>query len=135
MSFVPGETEAGIRAEIERRVAEVAAHSAWLRAHPPRVDYFGWHAEPWLQDEQALFVQEFLRVVRAERASEFGDPLPVAMGNTSGLDTRFAAFYGMPALAFGPKGANLHGADEYVELDTVIETARLLALFASEWCV
>ena len=56
------------------------------------------------------------------------------MGNTSGLDTRFAAFYGMPALAFGPKGANLHGADEYVELDTVIETARLLALFAAEWC-
>jgi acetylornithine deacetylase len=134
MSFVPGETEAGIRAEIERRVAEVASRSPWLRAHPPQVDYFGWHAEPWLQDEQAPLVQEFLRVVRAARASEFGDPLPVAMGNTSGLDTRFAAFYGMPALAFGPKGANLHGADEYVELDTVIETARLLALFAAEWC-
>ncbi len=134
MSFVPGETEAGIRAEIERRVAEVASHSAWLRAHPPKVDYFGWHAEPWLQDEKHPFVQEFLRVVRASRAPEFGDPLPVAMGNTSGLDTRFAAYYGMPALAFGPKGANLHGADEYVELDTVVETARLLALFAAEWC-
>ncbi|MEO6061403.1 MAG: ArgE/DapE family deacylase [Thermoflexales bacterium] len=134
MSFIPGETEAGIRAEIERRVAAVAARSAWLRAHPPRVDYFGWHAEPWLQDERHPFVQDFLRVVRGSRASEFGDPLPLAMGNTSGLDTRFAAYYDMPALAFGPKGANLHGADEYVELDTVFETARLLALFAAEWC-
>jgi len=134
MSFVPGETEAKIRSEIERRVAEVASRSAWLSAHPPQVDYFGWHAEPWLQDEAHPFVQDFLRVVRAARDSEFGDPLPLAMGNTSGLDTRFAAFYGMPALAFGPKGANLHGADEYVELDTVVETARLLALFAAEWC-
>ena len=134
MSFVPGETEAGVRAEIERRVAAVAAQSAWLRAHPPQVDYFGWHAEPWLQDEKHPFVQDFLRTVRGSRAPGYSDPLPVAMGNTSGLDTRFAAFYGMPALAFGPKGANLHGADEYVELDTVIETTRLLALFAAEWC-
>jgi acetylornithine deacetylase len=35
MSFVPGETEAGVRREIAERVASVARASAWLREHPP----------------------------------------------------------------------------------------------------
>lgn len=56
------------------------------------------------------------------------------MGLTAGLDTRFAGLYGVPAFAWGPKGANLHGADEYVELDSVIEVARTLSLFALRWC-
>jgi len=134
MSFVPGETETGVREEIARRIAEVAAHSPWLRAHPPALTFFGWHAEPWLQDEAAPLVQDFLGLLAGARLPGFSDPIPYAVGITAGLDTRFAALYDTPALAWGPKGANLHGADEYVELDTVVETARLLALFASQWC-
>lgn len=134
MSFVPGESQAGVRAEIARRIADVAARSPWLAEHPPKVQYFGWHAEPWVQDENAPFVQAFLASTRAHRDPGFEDPLPVAMGITAGLDTRFAAGYGVPALAWGPNGGRLHGADEYVELDTVVETARLLAIFAADWC-
>jgi hypothetical protein len=51
MSFVPAETEAGVRREIAERVASVARASAWLREHPPTIEYFGWHAEPWIQGE------------------------------------------------------------------------------------
>ncbi len=134
MSFVPGETEAGTRAEIERRVGEVASRSSWLAEHPPVVTYFGWHTEPWVQDEGHPFVRSFLRVIGDSRAPGFTDPPPFTTGITSGLDTRFGGRYGVPAVAWGPKGANLHGADEYVELDTVVETTRLLALFAADWC-
>lgn len=132
MSFVPGETEAGVRREVAERVRAAAEHSAWLRAHPPQVEFFGWHAEPWIQDERDPFVQGFARCVREVRRGD--DPPPVLAGITAGLDTRFAGLYGAPALAWGPKGAGLHGADEYVELDSMIEVARTLAIFALRWC-
>lgn len=140
MSFVPGETEAGVKQEIAARVHAIAQGSVWLRNHPPRIEYFGWHTEPWLQDEQHPFVQAFVQcVTHVRRTSEVrrtfaSDPPPVPMGLTAGLDTRFAGLYGVPAFAWGPKGANLHGVDEYVELDSVIEVACTLALFAAQWC-
>jgi acetylornithine deacetylase len=145
MSFIPGETEAEIRAEITERVAAVAARSAWLRANPPTVTYFGWHTEPWLQDEHHPFVRTFASVLSDPATQGAGDALgpryasswqdrPQVMGMTAGLDTRFAALYGVPALAWGPNGARLHGADEYVEVDAIVETARVLAAFAIHWC-
>jgi acetylornithine deacetylase/succinyl-diaminopimelate desuccinylase-like protein len=38
---------------------------------------------------------------------------------------------GIPTLVAGPKGANFHGPDEYVELDTVTKTAEFLYDFLS----
>ena len=133
MSFVPGETEASVRQEIEARIHAISQTSRWLREHPPKVEYFGWHTEPWIQDERDPFVQEFVQVVQTARGG--ADPLPQVMGMTAGLDTRFAALYGVPAFAWGPKGANLHGADEVVELDSVVAVARTLAAFLMQWCV
>jgi acetylornithine deacetylase len=134
MSFVPGETEASVKREIAERVQAVAQRSPWLRQHPPRVEYFGWHTEPWIQDERDPFVQAFVQCVADVRRAGRDEALPVPMGMTAGLDTRFAGLYGVPAFAWGPKGAGLHGADEYVELDSVIEVARTLAIFAMRWC-
>lgn len=136
MSFVPGETEAGIRREIEARVHEISQASPWLREHPPKIEYFGWHTEPWIQAEHDPFVQEFVETVKLARqsAGRSADPLPQIMGMTAGLDTRFATLYGVPAFAWGPQGANLHGADEYVELDSVVEVAQTLAAFLMRWC-
>jgi acetylornithine deacetylase len=133
MSFVPGETEAGVKREIAGRISAISQRSAWLREHPPRIAYFGWHTEPWIQDERDPFVQSFAQCVADVRRAIDGPP-PILAGITAGLDTRFAAHYGVPALAWGPKGACLHGADEYVELDSVIEVARTLAIFAMRWC-
>jgi len=120
----------------------VAQRSPWLRDHPPRIEYFGWHSEPWLQDEQHPFVQSFVQCLadlrRAQGAhvpSAYADEaLPVLAGSTAGLDTRLAGAHGVPALAWGPQGSGLHSADEYVELDSVIEVARTLAVFAARWC-
>jgi len=40
----------------------------------------------------------------------------------------------VPALAWGPKGGNMHAADEYVDLDSVLAVAHVLAVFAARWC-
>lgn len=130
MSFIPGESEAGVKQEIARRVADVAQKSAWLQTHPPRIEYFGWHTDPWIQDENHEFVQAFLRVAKTQPSLPTIQP----MGITAGLDTRFAGVYGVPAFAWGPLGAGLHGADEWVDLDSVLACAKMLAQFVQEWC-
>ena len=42
--------------------------------------------------------------------------------------------FGMPALLYGPTGANAHAADEYIELESVFQFAEALLLFVSDWC-
>jgi acetylornithine deacetylase len=42
--------------------------------------------------------------------------------------------FGIPTLLFGPKGAGAHNPDEYVETESIIQTAESLLTAALEWC-
>jgi acetylornithine deacetylase len=46
----------------------------------------------------------------------------------------FHHHFSIPAVLWGPRGANTHLADEYVELDTVVDAAKALLLFTCRWC-
>ncbi len=50
------------------------------------------------------------------------------------MDTRFASHFNMPVLSFGTNGENLHGVNEYVDLDSVLDCTKVLASFIMEWC-
>lgn len=47
-------------------------------------------------------------------------------GQDGAADTRFYAEHGIPAVEFGPRGANHHGKDEYVEIDSLMEFSAIL---------
>jgi acetylornithine deacetylase len=51
--------------------------------------------------------------------------------STATTDARFVAG---PCLCYGPAAGNLHGIDEWVDLDSVRDTAVVVALVASRWC-
>jgi acetylornithine deacetylase len=42
--------------------------------------------------------------------------------------------FGIPAIAWGPRGGNTHGADEYLEVDSALAAAKSLLLFVCDWC-
>jgi acetylornithine deacetylase len=46
----------------------------------------------------------------------------------------FQQAFGKPAVLWGARGGNTHCADEYVELDTVVDAAKALLLFVYRWC-
>jgi acetylornithine deacetylase len=129
ISFVPGETEVSVKKEIEERIAEVANKDPWLREHPPVIEWFGWHANPWIQDENDPFIQ----LVRSNGREVLGSAPPV-VGKPAGMDTRFCSEFGISACAFGPNGGEIHGIDEWVDLDSVIQTAKVAALTTLDWC-
>jgi acetylornithine deacetylase len=39
-----------------------------------------------------------------------------------------------PAVLWGAKGANTHAADEYVEIDSLLDAAKALLVFVCQWC-
>jgi acetylornithine deacetylase len=46
----------------------------------------------------------------------------------------FQQGFGIPGILWGAHGGNTHAADEYVEIDTLVEAARVLLHFVVEWC-
>lgn len=40
----------------------------------------------------------------------------------------------VPALLWGPEGANLHMPDEYLEIDSLVRSTRTLLAFVCQWC-
>jgi acetylornithine deacetylase len=129
ISFIPGETVAEIKKTVEDVIQQTAEGDAWLRDHPPAVEWFGWKAEPWYQDPD----DPFIRAIRDNIASVCGKEIEV-IGSTAGLDTRFSSYFGFPALSYGPGGENEHGLDEYVDLQTLPLVTKVIALATLDWC-
>lgn len=42
--------------------------------------------------------------------------------------------FNIPSAIWGAKGGNTHAADEYVEIDSLIQAAQTLLLFTAQWC-
>lgn len=129
ISFVPGETQQQVRSLVEQTVQSAAAKDPWLRDHPPEVEWFGWRADPWTQESNHPFVE----TLRSATESVHGEPAEM-IGKAAGMDTRFAGQFGVAAASYGVRGANIHGADEYVELDSVVQCAQVIALTVTRWC-
>lgn len=129
IAHIPSEKFDEVRNQVEQVVNDIAHRDEWLNKHPPEIVWFGWNADPWEQNSDDPFVVAFnscAEKVLGSRIDIVGEPVA--------LDARFAQYFNIPALAFGPNGASVHGVNEYVDLDSVIDCAKVLASFIIEWC-
>jgi acetylornithine deacetylase len=71
----------------------------------------------------------------AEAVSQVSGRQPPVIGAPYACDM-FALhqIFDMPALLFGPTGANAHAADEYVEVESLFSFFETLMLFVMDWC-
>ena len=129
ISFIPGESMAETKQTVEQVIKDVARVDDWLKDHPPEVEWFGWHTEPWYQDPADQFIKTVLPCLEAA----CGQKMEVS-GVTAGLDNRFSSSFGFPSICFGPAGNNYHSFDEYVELDSLGLATKSVALATLEWC-
>lgn len=130
VGWPPKEKMEDVKKEIEETVEKVSQSDSWLKNNPPNIEWFGWRANPSEQNRSHPVVQ-----IVARNIKEITGNNVMFTGGSAGLDTRFFILYaGMPAITFGPRGYNIHGVDEYVELASIVETAKILALTILEWC-
>jgi len=129
MGFIPGETRAETIALIENTVRQACAGDPWLAEHQPVVEWFGWKADPWYQDPDHPYVQSFKSSIEAVLGRE-----AQIQGRSSANDARLTQYFGKAGVAFGPIAGNIHGSDEYVELESVRLMTQVLALHLVDWC-
>ena len=133
MGLLPGWSLDDCKAEILATIAGAARAHSFLANNPPEVIWNGFQAEGYVLGEDAVpgltTLHAALRDVQGA-----GAPLPEHK-MTALTDSRFyGLYYGIPSFCFGPRAQNIHGFDERVELASVAEVTRVLALFIARWC-
>ncbi len=71
------------------------------------------------------YVKQFIEVVKRFE----GKPAIKLFGQHGSADTRFFSEKGIPVLEFGPIGANWHGDNEYVEINSIYRLEKILIGF------
>jgi acetylornithine deacetylase len=137
-SSVPGRALGGLRIGFPRswdpKTAEKAVGEAiagavrgdpWLAEHPPVVRSSGLRAEGYALDPGHPLVGA---VGEAHRSVHGAAPRAFAMGSTT--DARYYLNqFDRPALCYGPSVRDMHGADESVDLLSIVKGARTLTRF------
>jgi len=118
--WTPDEAETRIRAAISDMVEADSDFSI-----TPVVTLSGFRAKGHFIERDAALVRD---LARAHADAHGTPPSAFMLGSTS--DARvYLEDFGIPAVCYGAKGANLHGVDEYVELQSIVDAARTLARF------
>ncbi|HEX2204122.1 MAG TPA: M20/M25/M40 family metallo-hydrolase [Longimicrobium sp.] len=123
--MVPGETEAGVVGEVRAITDALAAEDATFRATVrPFLTRGSFETSP---DAPVA------RAVRAAAAAVVGAE-PEVFGAPFWMDSALLAERGIETVVFGPTGGGAHAEVEWVELDSVVQVADVLARAAAEYC-
>lgn len=126
----PGQDPSDIKAELKQWVLEQTSEDPWFAAHPPEIYFFGYHAAG---DEVSRDIS-LMRTLDQAHRSVHDAPLGFQAVPVT-TDTRFYnLYYDIPATCYGPVGANMHGCNEWVDIDSVKQVTKVYASFLAEWC-
>lgn len=123
--MLPGETEQSGEAELREMLAGLEKQNAEFRATLRG----GLGARPAYEIRE-----DFSLVQRARKIIAHVCGACELAGMAAWTDTALLAAAGIPGIVFGPTGRGLHGAEEYVELDSVTQCAATLRELILEFC-
>ena len=127
----PGEDIAGARRALADAVAEAASGDAWLRDHPPTVEWVGAQFAAARTDERDPVVSTLAGAVQSLGGAEAR-----VGGVRYGADMRLLVNQGrVPTVLFGPGDVReSHRPDESIRAQDLVEMARILAVTAIRFC-
>lgn len=127
---LPGENIKEVRQRFKEYIERVAKTDPWLREHPPTVEWFGLWFESCMTDPNHPIVGLIQR-----NCKEMVNVVPFPMGG-GGSDLRCLVKYAnTPSVVFGGgTGDGAHGVDEYLDIDSLINSTKVLALTIFDWC-
>jgi len=130
IGLYPGEDPQDVKDRVYRWLIDAAKQDEWLKDNLPEITYYGFHAEGVELDKK---LDMFNTLEKAHRETT-GHDLPYT-AITATTDIRFYnKYYDIPCTCYGPDGANMHGANEWVDLDSVKRVTETYANFILDWC-
>ncbi|SOC46381.1 acetylornithine deacetylase [Rhizobium subbaraonis] len=130
MKFLPSENSADYRRDFENFVHHFAQTDAWLRSNPPKIQWElgGLHFPPLNTPVDHPLVQSLV----ANKAAV--GRKPDIKGFVAVCDAAHYAGAGVDGVIFGPSGDGFHGDDEYVDVESLVETTKVIAASVIDWC-
>ncbi len=128
--LMPGEKQDEVEREFHAWFDAVVASAPQLFPFRPKVEF----PIRWLPGSSILKTEPLVRELAACAAKVLGKE-PLIQGIEGPCDMYvFHQAFGIPAVLWGARGGNTHGADEYLEIDSVVQAARALLMFVCDWC-
>lgn len=112
------------------RVEEVLKGKATELGVKHSVTYRGFQAEGCVMDSN----WDMMKLLGESHQKVHGEPAKCAP-ITCTTDARFFNLYhNIPTTCYGPEAQAIHGIDESVSLQSMMDVAKVLALFIADWC-
>jgi acetylornithine deacetylase len=122
---IPGETPAQVLAEIQQIIDALAAEDPTFRARASLLlARNAWEAAADSPVTEAV-MHAAARVLGRE---------PRALGAPYWMDAALLGAAGIDTVVIGPTGAGAHAAEEWVDLESVVQLAQVLAHTAVSFC-
>jgi acetylornithine deacetylase len=130
MKFLPNENSSDYRRDFEAFVHHFAQTDAWLRDHPPTIQWElgGLHFPPMNTSVDHPLVKSLV-----SHKTSLGKA-PEINGFVAVCDAAHYAGAGVDGVIFGPSGDGFHGVDEYVDIESLVETTKVIAASVIDWC-
>ena len=130
LSFFPGETYEQTCGRIIGTIARATRQDPWLAENQPQVEFYGFRSEGHVADRN----QPAFNTLNDCHREMFGRDAEDSI-STATTDVRAYHHYtSAQATCYGPEAENIHAANERVKIESVIQTAKVYALFLARWC-
>lgn len=127
---MPGEAPAELDRQFERWFTDMRAARPELFPLEPILEY----PIRSLPGSAISHSEPLVETLSSTAARVLGSAPPVA-GIEGPCDLFvFQQYFAIPAVLWGARGGNTHGADEYLEIPSLIDAARVLLAFVCDWC-
>ena len=124
--FIP--STINIRKEIEEKIMSVAATDSWMKEHPPKLETDSGQYGAEIDENEPI------ARIAMEAASELGiKSKPAGMGSLTDA-IHLINYSKIPTISIGPSDKPAHMADEFVDIDELINLTKVLALAILRWC-
>lgn len=130
MKFLPHQTSAEYRRAFEAFIDHFCQMDDWLRKNPITVEWElgGLHFPPVNTPVDHPIVTSLVK-----RKGEIGKAAEVK-GFIAVADLAHYAGAGVDGAIFGPAGDGFHSTDEYVDIESLVESAKVIAAAVIDWC-
>ena len=130
MECLPGEDIHEIKRRFKEYLEKVSESDEYLQKNPPKIEWFGLWFESCEVDPNHPIVG---LIQKNSRETTGIIPMPRGMG---GSDLRCLVKYAnTPSVVYGGgNGGGFHGTDEYVVVESLIRSTKIIALTILDWC-